>query len=439
MKRLGRILNVIRLAAFPLGYGVTGALVGGVLNRVLIADLAFSAGLVGLMLAIPTLVSPARLWLGYRSDGFPVLGRRREPYIVLGALGTGAGVVLAAFLAVRAAQTPVLLAGVVAAFVLYGLGRNLAHNTFEALLADTFSGDQRPRAMTVYEVATLLGLVMGSGALGKALETYDPARLVAVSLGAMALAFGLAVLAAVGQETPSADMKRATERARQMAFGRVLREVVTGDPQVRRFFTLILFTIVGTLAQDVLLEPYGALVLGMPVGETTRLTMFWGLGVMASMLLSGLVLVKRLGYLAVLRAGIGASLLVFVGVVVTGLLGDAGLFRGLVVLMGLGTGLAGAGLLAGYVSFTTPVRAGLLMGVWGMGNLLGRALGSIAGGTLVDVVQALTGGNALAAYSSVFALEAALLAVAWGLSLRLDLGASRARLEEHAALGAAGD
>jgi BCD family chlorophyll transporter-like MFS transporter len=288
-------------------------------------------------------------------------------------------------------------------------------------------------------VATLLGLVMGSGALGKALETYDPARLVAVSLGAMALAFGLAVLAAVGQETPSASVKRATERARQMAFGRVLREVVTGDPQVRRFFTLILFTIVGTLAQDVLLEPYGALVLGMPVGETTRLTMYWGLGVMASMLLSGLVLVKRLGYLAVLRAGIGASLVVFVGVVFTGLLGDAGLFRGLVVLMGLGTGLAGAGLLAGYVSFTTPVRAGLLMGVWGMGNLLGRALGSIAGGTVVDVVQGLTGGNALAAYSTVFALEAALLAVAWGLSLRLDLGASRARLEEHAALGAAGD
>ncbi len=432
MKTVFRILNYVRLAAFPLGYGLTGALVGGTLNRVMIADLGLPATLVGFFLAVPMLISPARVWLGYRSDGFPIFGRRREPYIVTGSLLTGLGVIGAVVLALNMADsTPLLFAGVLLAFVLYGVGRNLSHNTFEALLADTFTGDQRPRAMTLYEVATLLGLVMGAGGLGKALEVFDPARLVSVTIGAVTVAFILATFAALGQERRSETASEATEKARRMPFAKVLREVVLPDPQVRLFFILILFTFVGTLAQDVLLEPYGALALGMPVGETTRLTAFWGLGVMASMLISGTILIKFLGYLKVLRIGLVASLLVFVGVIAAGVVGNTGLFKGLVVVMGLGTGLAGAGLMTGFISFTTSIRAGLLMGVWGMANLLGRAFGSLMGGAVVDVMQSVTGGNALVSYSTVFGLEVVMLVIALGLSFRLDIAASRAQLEER--------
>lgn len=167
MKRMLRYLNYLRLAAFPLGYGLTGALIGGTLNRIMIADLGISATLVGLFFALPLLVSPARVWLGYRSDGFPILGRRREPYIIFGALIAGVGVVGAAFATVRLASTTLgLVIGGGLAFLIYGIGRNLGHNTYQALLADTFTGEQRPRAMTGYEVATLLGLVIGAGFLG---------------------------------------------------------------------------------------------------------------------------------------------------------------------------------------------------------------------------------------------------------------------------------
>jgi BCD family chlorophyll transporter-like MFS transporter len=190
----------------------------------------------------------------------------------------------------------------------------------------------------------------------------------------------------------------------------------------------VLFTFIGTLAQDVLLEPYGALVLGMPVGQTTRLTAYWGLGVMAAMLVSGLFLIRWLGYLNALRAGIVASLLAFVGLIAAGATGSESLFRGLIVVMGLGTGLAGAGMLTGVLNFTTAVRAGLLMGVWGMANLLGKAAGSLIGGSVVDVMQALTG-SALAAYGTVFALEIVMLAISLALSFRLDIAASRAQRE----------
>jgi MFS transporter, BCD family, chlorophyll transporter len=183
---------------------------------------------------------------------------------------------------------------------------------------------------------------------------------------------------------------------------------------------LVLFTFIGTLAQDILLEPYGALVLNMSVGDTTRLTAFWGVGVLISMLISGTVLIKWLGYKRVLRAGLILSMLTFIGLIVLGASGQTEMFRSLVLVMGLGAGLAGAGMLTGVMAFTTPVRAGMLMGVWGMANLLGRAAGGVMGGVVVDSVQAITG-SALYAYSAVFLLEAAMLVIALVLSYKLHI------------------
>jgi MFS family permease len=204
------------------------------------------------------------------------------------------------------------------------------------------------------------------------------------------------------------------------------------------FFILVFFTMVGTLAQDVLLEPYGALVLNMPVGETTRLTQFWGIGVLISMLISGAILIKWLGHLQVLRIGIVTSILVFIGIIIAGISGNIGLFNSLVLVMGLGTGLAGAGMLAGIVNFTTTLRAGLLMGVWGMANQIGHAFGSLMGGGVVDLVRSFTNGNAFASYATVFALEAGMLVVAFILTARLDVRASHVQVEEVSKLHGSG-
>jgi BCD family chlorophyll transporter-like MFS transporter len=435
MKTVKKVVNIIRLGAFPIAYGLTGALVSGTLNRVMIADIGLPASLVGFFFAIPLLVSPARTWLGYRSDAYPLMGRRREPYMLLGAIALTIGLILATMITVRIASLTALLAiGVLLSFVLYGFGRNLAHNSFQALLSDNFKGPQRSRAVTGYEVVTLLGLVAGAGGLGQALETYDPGRLVAVSLGVSAIVVVLTVLAAFGQEKVDEAAEEATETARRTPFGKAMREIVLPDPQVRLFFVLVLLTFIGTLAQDVLLEPYGALVLGMPVGATTRLTAFWGLGVMASMLLAGMFLINLLGYMRVLRIGLIGSIFVFAGVIAVGAVGNPNLFRILVLFMGLGTGLAGAGMLTGVINFTTSIRAGMLLGVWGMANMVGHALGSLMGGGVVDIMLALSNGNALLAYSTVFALEIGFLVTAVVLSLRFNPQTSLAQIEAEVVL-----
>ena len=436
METVGKAVNYIRLGAFPLAYGLVGALIGGTLNRIMIAELGFAATWVGIFFAVPLLVSPLRVWLGYRSDGFPLFGKRREPYLLLGALIIGVGVIFAVRLALSAAPSSFTsILGVLVSFLAYGIGRNLAHNTFQALLADTFSETARPRAVTIYEVVTLLGLVMGAGGLGRALESFDPNRLISVSLGVAVVVLVLTLLASFRQEKRTEIELKATEKAREIPFGQVVREVVIADPQVRLFFILVLLTFIGTLAQDVFLEPYGALVLDMSVGATTRLSSFWGLGVMASMLLSGLVLINLLGYMRILQAGLVVSILVFIGVITSGAIANANLFRILVLIMGLGTGLAGAGMLTGVINFTTKIRAGMLMGVWGMANMVGHALGSIIGGGVVDTVLLLTGQNAMLAYSAVFSIEVLLLLVAFALSTRFQPERARAKIEQAETIG----
>ena len=434
--KIVRYLNNARLALFSIAYGLSGALIGGTLNRIMIADLGLPASLVAFFFTVPLIISPVRVWLGYRSDGFPIFGKRREPYIVLGAIGIGLGIIAASSITAGATNATALfvLSGILS-FLLYGLGRNLAHNTYQALISDRYTGTYRTRAVTFYEVATLLGSVMGAGFIGKALETFEPAKLMSVSIGVAVVILVLAILASFGQEEKNQVVQTAAEQARKLPFQQVLRDVVLADPQVRMLFTLVIFTFIGTLAQDALLEPYGGLVLGMSVGETTRLTMYWGLGVLASMLLSGIFLIKWLGHMNLMRTGIIVSILVFVGLIVTGIAGNASIFKNLVFIMGLGTGLAGAGMLSSIISFTTPIRAGMLMGVWGVANMVGHAVGNLFGGVIVDGVRFATG-NALTAYSSLFAMEAVMLGIALYLTTKLDVNTAKARAEETEVLAA---
>ncbi len=428
MQKIAPIFNAVRLALFPIAYALSGVLIGSTLNRIMIAELDYPATLVALFFAIPLMVSPVRIWIGYRSDGFPILGKRREPYIVLGAVIIGTGILAIANIITRMESSALLMGGVALTFLLYGLGRNIGHNTFQALVTDKFSGAARSRAATMYEVATMLGMVMGAGVIKGALKVYDPNQLVVVALGVAAAVLLLALFATIGQEK-TGEALPAAEKAREVKFSEAFREVVISDPQVRLFFIIVVLTFIGTLAQDVLLEPFGGLVLGMEVGETTGLTQYWGIGVLLAMLASGLYLLKALGHMKVMRSGMVLSALAFVGPILAGVTGNVGLLKGAVFVMGIGTGLAGAGMLSGALQFTTRIRAGMLLGVWAVANMTGHAIGSLIGGGIVDSVRTLTD-NALLAYSTVFGFEIAVLLTALALSFRLDFTTSEAAHEE---------
>ncbi len=426
---LGRSANLARMGFFPFALGLTGVFVTGTLNRVMIVELAIPATLVGLFLAMPLLLSPLRMWLGYRSDAVLVRGLRREPYIVLGALFSAAGVLAATTLA-ASAGTHALLAGLglLIAFMAYGVGKHLSSNTFEALIADKFEGDARSRAITLYKLPMFVGIIGGAIGLGRLLEPFSIERLLAVAFGVALVAFLLAGVAVVRQEPRRPLVRAAAEQARRVPFWQTFRRLVWEDRQARLFFLFVMLAIVGTQTQEILLEPYGALVLGMSVAETSRLTSLWGTGAILAMALGGGWLLKRFGYRAMLRVGLMVNVLVFLSLIVAGMLDSIGLFHALVLILGVGTGLAFAGAMAAVIDFTTVVRAGFLMGVWGTAAELGEATGNLFGGAIVDTIRALTG-SPLLAYGTVFALEGALLVTALVLLARINVRESVALRE----------
>jgi MFS transporter, BCD family, chlorophyll transporter len=424
----------LRMAAFPLGIGLTSVLVNGTLNRVMIVEQGMPTSFVGLCFALPLLIAPVRVWLGYQSDTRPLWGQRRVPYIIAGTLLSVIGMVIATLLvlALPAEHLPLTVAiagALLLAFVTYGLGRHMASNTFEALIADTFHGSQRPRAVTLFKVAMFAGIIGTAITMGLLLDPFSPARLTMISGGALLLTLLLTLLAVVGQERAGAHIQASVHKARTVSFRTTMTTVLWPDPHLRRFFVLIMLVIVGTLAQDILLEPYGGLVLGMTPGETTRLTALWGIGTVLAMLAAGMRLIQHYGYRPVLRAGLVLNIVVFGGLIGAGGFRQPLVFQGLVFVLGLGSGLAAAGLLTAVVEQTTAARAGTLMGVWGVAHEGGEALGGLLGGSVVDVVRLLSGGNGWLAYSTVFALEAGLLLIALVLVGRVHVQAPSAAAE----------
>lgn len=419
-------VNYLRLAAVPLSLALISMMAGSVINRVMVVELGLPVTLAGLFIAVPLLIAPVRVWLGYRSDTHPIRGLRREPYIMAGSLLAGLGAAVSVSLVLRTeSMMSVGAIATLAALIVYGVGKNLTHNTFQALLADKFeSGTQRSRAATLYEVVTMIGLIMGAGIVGATLRPYSPQRLTIVIAVIGGLAFVLSIFAASRQE-PRDVAARGSAEAKTTPFKQVVQDVVLGNPHVRLFFIVVMITLLGTQIQDVLLEPYGGVVFGMDVGDTAQLTAFWGLGTLVAMLASGLYLIKKFGAMRIYRIGLGAVALMFLAMVGAGFTGNPNLLRLLTVLLGLGTGMTAASLLVTMIEFTTEARAGLLIGVWGVAHQLGRALASLIGGAVVDGVTAVTNGNALAAYGTAFVLEAVLLVVAIGLIARVDVTAAR--------------
>lgn len=419
----------LRLGLFPVVLGLTSVLMGGIVNRVMIVELGMPTSLVGLFFSLPLFVSPIRVWLGYRSDAYPIFGLRREPFIILGDLVASLGTIAVTLLILRVEiQNLAWLFSAGLVFIVYGIGRSLSSNTFEALQADKFDGDERPKAVAFLKVAMFVGIIGGSVVLGNIFTTFTYERLFRVVVGVGVISSVVTVLSVVQQEPRRPETAVESQQARQFTFWHTFKTLVWPDRQIRMFFFFVMLTVVGTLAQDVILEPYAALVLNMDIGQTTRLTAIWGSGTLVAMLASGGWLIKRFGYQPVLKIGLWLGVLVFIGLIFSGLVVSIPLFWALVFLLGISTGLSAAAMLTAVIEFTTPARAGLLMGVWGLAHNFGQALGSLLSGMLIDLARVLQG-NVLTAYGFVFAVEAGLLLIALVLFRRIKIQEARVLAE----------
>ena len=159
----------------------------GVWNRIMVADLGFSAAFVGLLTGLRYFLAPLGVLAGRYSDTHTVGGYRRLFWIWLGRAMMAVSTVTLGFATAElvgraqagiADSIPwVIWLALVMSFLLFSLGSALSGATFLALIHDRSAEHQRGRAVGLVWTFLLLGFAAGGVLFSLMLpETMAPAR-----------------------------------------------------------------------------------------------------------------------------------------------------------------------------------------------------------------------------------------------------------------------
>jgi BCD family chlorophyll transporter-like MFS transporter len=310
------------------------------------------------------------------------------------------------------------LAAAMLTFTVWGVGVNVASVSYLSLLSEESQGyaGWRSRTVSIMFTTMILATIVTSIGLSRMLDPFSEAALYTAFGVIWLIATLFVILGAAGIEPAPEPNQRVQNSADNPA---TALRALANNATARRFFVYLLLVLISIHAQDVLLEPYGADVLGMSVSATSRLTAIWGVGVLLTMV-GGLPLVRRAGKKRAANIGAVVAAIGFAAIVLTGLLQQVNLFMVAVFVLGLGGGLMTVSNLSFMLDMTVTGAAGLYMGAWGVANFAGQSLGSISSGLIRDVAYTVTGSN-LFGYVIVFGLEILGLIIAMILFRTIDV------------------
>jgi len=395
--------KVLQYTLVHVGVAITAVPINSTLNRIMITDLNLPALLVGVLVALPYLLSPLQVAAGAWADHHTLWGRHRSPWILIGGLMAAFGSYLSAHAVVLMGENFALgLAAAVLTFGAWGVGVNIASVSYLSLLSEQSEGGGpwRSRAVSVMWTTMIVGTIFTSLAISALLEPYSTDALY-TAFGFVWLAASAFVLFGAAGIEPASPANAALHSRAESPRDAV--RALAGNPTAQRFFVYLTLVLISIHAQDVLLEPFGGDVLGMPIAATARLTSIWGLGFFITML-GGLWLVRRAGKKTAANIGAMVAALGFALIILSGVVHSVSLLWGAVFVLGLGGGLMTVSNLSFMLDMTIVQAAGLYMGAWGVANFAGQAVGNIASGLTRDVSFRLTGSQ-IVGYSTVFALE----------------------------------
>ena len=384
--------RLLRLSLFQVSVGMAMVMLIGTLNRVMIVELQVSAALVSIMVALPLLFAPFRALVGFKSDSHKsFLGWRRVPYIWIGSwLQFGGFAIMPFALILLSGDTtwPAWFAqGATAlSFLLVGAGMQTTQTAGLALASDLADPKSRPRVVALMYMMLLVGMAVSSAIFGYLLIDITPIRLIRVVQGVAATTLVLNLIAAWKQEprqphltsydvvTPSFKETWATF----MAQGKVMRFLVALG--------------LGTAAfsmQDIILEPYGAEVLGLSVSATTVLTSLTSLGALVAFAIAAKYLNRSIDSYRLASIGALVGIAAFSCVIFSEPLLSPFLFRCGAFLIGLGGGLFSVSTLTAAMSLQSGGMNGLVLGAWGAVHATASGIGIASGGVIRDLISSL--------------------------------------------------
>ena len=414
---LGRLL---RLSLFQVSVGMAMVLLTGTLNRVMIVELSVPAWLVGLMVSLPLLFAPFRALIGHKSDEHrSVLGWRRVPYIWFGSMMQFGGFAIMPFALILLSgdsNGPAWIgyAGATLAFLLVGAGIHTTQTAGLALANDLAPAASRPRVVALLYVTLLLGMVFSAAAFGLLLQDFSQVHLIQIIQGVAVLSIALNIVALWKQE---ARNPHATAHDRpRVSFGNAFSQFLKSG-RVLRLLSAVAFGTAGFAMQDILLEPFGAEVFGLDVGQTTLLTALLAGGTLCGFALSASMLTKGGDPCRVASAGALVGIFAFAAIIFSPAMDSVALFRSATFSIGIGSGLFAVGMLTAAMELADSNVSGLVLGAWGAVQATSAGLGIAISGAIRDGIGMLAARGDLGAalqqpqtgYSVVYHAEILLL------------------------------
>ena len=447
---------MFQLGLFQMGLGIMSILTLGVLNRVMIKELAIPATIAAGTIAMHQFVSPARLWFGQLSDARPIRGYHRTGYIWTGAVLFA----IAAFLAVQVmwqvgdsfqaggwtTQTTGWMALLALVFAGYGIALSAGSTPFAALLVDVSDQDDRSKLVGIVWSMLMVGIVIGAivsarllpqpvnstcDALGKTDLSLLRASVNRLFLIVPGLVLGLSFLATWGIEkkySRFATRSSLVDREDQITLGRALK-VLTASRQTGLFFSFLLVMTISLFMQDAIMESYGGQVFGMCVAETTRLNAYWGTGTLVGISLTGFAIVPRIGKKNTARLGCLMVALTMGFVVLAGFSANPKFLEWSLLVFGFASGTATTGAISLMLDLTAAETAGTFIGAWGLSQAMARAIATVLGGAVLDLGRSIFP-NLVLAYALVFGLQAVGMIAAVGLLSRVNVAEFQANTKD---------
>ena len=414
---LGRLL---RLSLFQVSVGISIVLLNGTLNRVMIVELGVSTLLVSAMVSLPLVFAPFRVLVGFKSDNHrSVLGWKRVPYIWIGSLLQFGGFAIMPFALLVLSGTgegPVWVGqiGACLAFLLVGAGLHTTQTAGLALATDLAPPDARPRVVAFLYVMLLFGMVASAFLFGQLLANFDEIRLIQIIQGVAITQMILNMIALWKQEARDPSRTSTTRQTPQFQDSWAQYRKAGGSIRV------LVAVALGTAAfsmQDILLEPYGAEILKLTVGQTTVLTAFFALGTLTGFGFAARTLGRGADPYRIAGFGAVVGVFAFSAVIFSAPLNSVSLFRIGTTLIGFGSGLFSAGTLTAAMALAKDGNSGFALGTWGAVQATAAGFAIAFGGGLRDVVSSLSSSGTLGraltdpatGYSVVYHIEIALL------------------------------
>ncbi|HUR49978.1 MAG TPA: MFS transporter [Acidimicrobiales bacterium] len=415
------IWRLMRWGLREFAAGLLSVLVVGVLNRVMAVELGVSLTVVSLVVGGYNLAAPLALPLGHRSDRRPLFGYRRSGYVVLGAIVTGVAACFApdaGHLIARSGTAGWAVALGVGLFGLMGLGMYGSGTAFFSLLADQCPPRDRARAAAVVYTQLMLGILAGVALTATALDGAGRGELRALFVVVGSAVAILSTLAVWGTEPRWATADAATTSTEAGSLRQSLREFVA-RPEAVRFFTFLLVATTALFLQQTILEPFGGVVLGLSVGQSTGFNAVLIIGVLAGMGVGARSVAPRLGVIGLAASGLVVSATAFGVLSVGAAAASAELVWPALAVLGLGTGLFNVAGLTLMMGLSRPGAVGLAMGSWTLSHAIADGLATSGGGAAFDLARNFTD-SAGAAFAIVFAAEGVILLALLPLLARLS-------------------